>query len=200
MLDLFPSREAGRFGRRQKRVRGARIPVTVVTGFLGAGKTTLIRRFLATPEGEGTAVIINEFGSVGIDDALVRGSTDEVTLLGNGCLCCNTRSDLQVALRNLIAEREQGTVPQFKRILIETSGLADPGPILQTFATDRALGGEFHVEVVVTMVDAVGGRDTLAWSAEARKQAILADRLVVSKIDLAGADATDRLIERLRLL
>jgi G3E family GTPase len=200
LLDLFPSREAGRFGRRLKRTRGAKIPVTVVTGFLGAGKTTLVRRFLATPEGEGTAVVINEFGSVGIDDALVRGSTDEVTLLGNGCLCCNTRSDLQIALRNLVAEREQGTLPQFKRILIETSGLADPGPILQTFATDRALGGEFHVEVVVTMVDAAGGLETLEWSAEARKQAILADRLVVSKTDLAGAQATDRLIARLRAL
>jgi hypothetical protein len=171
LLDLFPSREAGRFGRRLKHTRGAKIPVTVVTGFLGAGKTTLVRRFLATPEGEGTAGVINEYGSVGIDDALVRGSTDEVTLLGNGCLCCNTRSDLQIALRNLVAEREQGTVPYFKRILIETSGLADPGPILQTFATDRALGGEFHVEVVVTMVDATGGLRTLDWSAEARKQA-----------------------------
>jgi G3E family GTPase len=204
LLDLFPSRDAGPFGRRLKRARGARIPVTVVTGFLGAGKTTLVRRFLATPEGEGTAVVINEFGSVGIDDALVRGSTDDVTLLGNGCLCCNTRSDLQIALRNLVAEREHGTVPQFRRIMIETSGLADPGPILQTFATDRALGGEFHVEVVVTMVDAVGGLGTLEWSAEARKQAILADRLVVSKTDLAKkqkkSQATDRLIDRLRQL
>ena len=200
MLDLFPSRDAGRFGRRLKRVRGARIPVTIVTGFLGAGKTTLVRRFLATPEGEGTAVIINELGSVGIDDALVRGSTDQVTLLGNGCLCCNTRSDLQIALRNLVAERDQGRLPQFKRILIETSGLADPGPILQTFATDRALGGEFHVEVVVTMVDAASGLDTLAWSAEARKQIILADRLVVSKTDLAKKRAVERLTARLRAL
>src|ERR1700716_3175352 len=200
MLDLFPSREAGRFRRRLKRVRGARIPVTVVTGFLGAGKTTLVRRFLATPEGEGTAVVINEFGSVGIDDALVRGSIDEVTLLGNGCLCCNTRSDLQIALRNLVAEREHGKVPQFKRILIETSGLADPGPILQTFATDRALGGEFHAEVVVTMVDAATGLDTLGWSAEARKQAILADRLVISKTDLAKQRSVERLTARPRAL
>src|SRR5215813_13846444 len=200
MLDLFPSRDAGRFGRRLKRARGARIPVTVVTGSLGAGKTTLVRRFLATPEGAGTAVVINEFGSVGIDDALVRGSTDDVTLLGNGCLCCNTRSDLQNALRNLVAERAQGTLPQFTRILIETSGLADPGPILQTFATDRALGGEFHVEVVVSVVDAAGGHDTLKWSAEARKQIILADRLVVAKTDLAKAQALKRLTARLTAL
>jgi G3E family GTPase len=200
MLDLFPSREAGRFGRRLKRARGAKIPVSVVTGFLGAGKTTLLRRFLAKPEGEGTAVVINEFGSVGIDDALVRASSDDVTLLGNGCLCCNTRSDLQNALRNLVAERAQGRLPQFRRIVIETSGLADPGPILQTFATDRALGSQFHVEVVVAVVDAVGGLDTLAWSPEARKQVILADRLVVTKSDLAKAQAVEELARRLRAL
>src|SRR5215212_10395063 len=200
MLDLFPSRDAGPFGRRLKHARGGKIPVTVITGFLGAGKTTLLRRFLASAEGEGSALIINEFGSVGIDDALVRGSSDEVTLLGNGCLCCNTRSDLQIALRNLVAERAQGTVPQFKRILIETSGLADPGPILQTFTTDRALGAEFHAEVVVTMVDAATGLDTLEWSAEARKQAILADRLVISKTDLAKRRGVERLTARLREL
>jgi G3E family GTPase len=200
LIDLFPSRDAGPFGRRRKHVRGARIPVTIVTGFLGAGKTTLLRRFLASAEGEGTAVVINEFGSAGIDDALVRGSTEEVTLLGNGCLCCNARSDLQIALRGLVAEREQGRVPQFRRILIETSGLADPGPILQTFATDRALGGEFHVEVLLAMVDAVVGLDTLDWSAEARKQIILADRVVISKCDLAAAPSVDRVIERLHFL
>jgi len=200
MLDLFPSRDAGPFGRRLKRARGARLPVTVVTGFLGAGKTTLVRRFLATPECAGTAVVINEFGSVGIDDALLRASTDEVTLLGNGCLCCNTRFDLQIALRNLVAERAQGKVPRFQRILIETSGLADPGPILQTFATDRALGGEFHVEVVVTVIDASNGFDTLEWSAEARKQIILADRLVVTKTDLARRPAVGRLTARLSAL
>ena len=200
MLDLFPSREAGPFGRRLKHARGARIPVTIVTGFLGAGKTTLVRRFLATPEGAGTAVVINELGSVGIDDALVRTSTDAVTLLGNGCLCCNTRSDLQIALRRLVAEREQGTLPQFRRILIETSGLADPGPILATFATDRALGGEFFVEVAVTMVDVTNVVDTLEWSAEARKQIILADRLVISKADLAGEQAVERLNRRLDAL
>ena len=172
----------------------------MVTGFLGAGKTTLLRRFLATPQGNGTAVIINEFGAVGIDDALLRASADETVLLGNGCLCCNMRSDLQMALRRLVADRERGTVPMFGRVVIETSGLADPGPILQTFATDRALGGEFYVEVVLAVVDAVGGLETLEWSAEARKQVILADRLVVTKADLAETQLIERLGERLRAL
>ncbi len=199
-LDLFQSREAGPFGRRQKRARGARLPVTVVTGFLGAGKTTLVRRFLTTPEGRNTAVIINEYGAVGIDDALVRGTAEQVALLGNGCVCCTTRSDLQVALRHLVMERERGTVPPFDRVLIETSGLADPAPILQTFSTDRALGGEFFIEVVVTAIDAVGGLKTLDWSVEARKQAILADRLVITKTDVAEEDAAERLAARLREL
>jgi G3E family GTPase len=200
MLDLFPSRDAGPFGRRQKRERGARIPVTVITGFLGAGKTTLLRRFLASPEGAGTAVIVNEFGAVGIDDVLVRESADETVLLGNGCVCCIARSDLQLALRRLVFDREHGAVPPFGRMVIETSGLADPGPILQTFSTDRALGGEFHIDVVLAVVDAVSGEGNLETAAEARKQAILADRLVISKSDLADAAAVERLTRRLQRL
>jgi G3E family GTPase len=200
MLDLFPSRAAGPFGRRQKRERGARIPVTVVTGFLGAGKTTLLRRFLAAPEGQGTAVIVNEFGAVGIDDALVRDSADETVLLGNGCVCCITRTDLQLALRRLVFDREHGTVPPFARVVIETSGLADPGPILQTFSTDRALGGEFHIDVVLAVVDAVTGESNLGGTAEARKQVILADRLVISKSDLAEPAAVERLTRHLQRL
>ncbi|MGH6771689.1 MAG: CobW family GTP-binding protein [Xanthobacteraceae bacterium] len=172
--------------------------MTVVTGFLGAGKTTLLKHFLGAPEGRGTAIIVNEFGAVGIDDALVRGASDETVLLGNGCVCCSTRTDLQLALRRLVFERERGQVPPFVRIVIETSGLADPGPILQTFSTDRALGSEFYIEVVVAVVDAAGGLATLEWSAEARKQVILADRIVVSKTDLASAQATEQLTERLR--
>jgi len=199
MLDLFPSREAGPFGRRLKRERGARIPATVVTGFLGAGKTTLIRRFLASPEGQGTAVIVNEFGAVGIDDALVRDAAEETILLGNGCLCCITRTDLQLALRRLLIDRERGVVPNFARVVIETSGLADPAPILQTFSTDRALGGEFHIDVLLAVVDAVNGEATLKNAAEARKQVILADRLIVSKSDLAatGLDSLRRHLQKL---
>src|SRR5487761_1903126 len=200
MNELFPSPAAGMFGRRLKRERGHRIPVTVITGFLGAGKTTLLRRFLATAEGKGTAVVVNEFGAAGIDDALVRPSADETVLLGNGCLCCITRTDLQQALRRMVIERERGEIPSFRRIVIETSGLADPSPILQTFATDRALGEVFHVEAVVTVVDAEAGGDTLTWSSEARRQAILADRLVITKTDIAGEGAAETLAAQLRAL
>ncbi len=200
MNELFPSPAAGRFGRRLKRARGARVPVTVITGFLGAGKTTLLKRFLGMPEGQGTAVVVNEFGATGIDDVLVRSSADETVLLGNGCLCCITRTDLQQALRRMVIERGRGELPDFKRIVIETSGLADPSPILQTFATDRALGSVFHVDAVVTVIDAVTGGDTLAWSVEARKQVILADRLVITKTDIAGEGASGTLAVQLRAL
>jgi G3E family GTPase len=198
--ELFRSPAAGRFGRRQKHARGAKIPVMVLTGFLGAGKTMLLKRFLDTPEGQGSAVVVNEFGAVGIDDSLVRASADETVLLGNGCLCCITRSDLQQTLRRMVVERERGQMADFRRVVIETSGLADPSPILQTFATDRALGDMFAVEVLVTVVDAVAGGETLEWSAEARKQAVLADRLVITKTDIAGEGAAEALSARLRAL
>jgi G3E family GTPase len=167
--------------------------VTIVTGFLGAGETTLVQRFMKTPEGRGTALVVNEFGAEGIDDALLRESSDEVTLLGNGCLCCNTRTDLQITLRKLVADRDAHKIPHFKRVLIETSGLADMSPILQTFSTDRALGAEFAVEVVLAVVDAVSGLKNLEKAPEARKQAILADRIVISKSDIADSKAVKRL-------
>ena len=188
MNSPFPSPTSGPFGRRLKRARGAKAPVTVLTGFLGAGKTTLLKRFLETPEGAGTAVVINEFGAVGIDDALVRSSADETVLLGNGCLCCVSRTDLQETLRALVIERTRGELPDFKRIVIETSGLADPSPILQTFSTDRALGEAFYLELVVTVADAATGVATLEWSPEARKQAILADRIIITKTDITNSE------------
>jgi G3E family GTPase len=198
-MQLFASRTTGPFGRRQRRARGARVPVTIVTGFLGAGKTTLVRRFLETPEGHGTAVVVNEFGAVGIDDALLRSSAEETVLLGNGCLCCSTRSDLQAALARLLAERTRGTIPDFRRVVIETSGLADPAPILQTFASDRALGAEFAIEAVIAVVDAATGMGNLTRAPEARRQVVLADRLVLSKTDIA-ADAVAPLRDRLATL
>ena len=200
MNDLFRSPDAGLFGRRLRQARGARIPVIVVTGFLGAGKTTLVKNFIESEAGHGTAIVVNEFGAAGIDDALLRSSADETVLLGNGCLCCNVRSDLQVALGKLVTDRERGLIPYFKRVVIETSGLADPGPILRTFATDRALGGEYYVDAVIAAADAVNGLSTLTEFPEARRQAIVADTIVVTKTDLASPDRCHDLIAKLRSL
>ena len=197
---LFGGRDASLFGRRQKRPRGTRLPVVAVTGFLGSGKTTLIRALLDKPEGSGTAVVVNEYGEIGIDHALLRSSSDATVLLGNGCLCCNVRSDLQETLRALFADRARGAVPSFVRVIIETSGLADPGPVLQTFATDRALGREFHLQALVCVVDAVAGETNFERMPEARKQVALADRIVVTKSDLADTGDTERLVERIATL
>ena len=159
--------------------------MSIVTGFLGAGKTTLIRALLESPEGANTALIINEYGEVGIDNALLRASSDATVLLGNGCLCCLARSDLQETLRALFADRARGAVPSFQRVVIETSGLADPGPLLQTFASDRALGQEFHLQAMIAVIDAPNGARNLASAPEAREQIALADRIVLTKADLA---------------
>jgi G3E family GTPase len=127
-------------------------------------------------------------------------SSDVTVLLGNGCLCCNVRTDLQETLRGLFIDRARGAVPSFERVVIETSGLADPGPILQTFATDRALGREFHLQALVSVVDAVGGEDNIERMPEAKKQVALADRIVLTKTDLADAVRTERLVERIASL
>jgi len=182
---LFAGSTAGRFGRAQRRPRGTRIPVSIVTGFLGAGKTTLIRTLLDSPAGANTAIVVNEFGEIGIDNALLRGSSDATVLLGNGCVCCLMRSDLQESLHMLVADRTRGAVPSFERVIIETSGLADPGPLLQTFASDRALGEEFHLQALVTVIDAPNGARNLASAPEAREQVALADRIILTKSDLA---------------
>jgi G3E family GTPase len=197
---LFGGKDASLFGRRQKRPRGPRLPVVAVTGFLGAGKTTLIRAFLDKPEGAGTAVVVNEFGEIGIDDALLRSSSDTTVLLGNGCLCCNMRSDLQETLRSLFADRARGAVPSFERVVIETSGLADPGPVLQTFGTDRGLGREFYLQALICVIDAVTGAGNIERMPEARKQLALADRIVVTKSDLANGATNERLMELIRPL
>ncbi|MGA8760726.1 MAG: GTP-binding protein [Stellaceae bacterium] len=197
---LFAGQDASPFGRRQRRARGPRLPVIAVTGFLGSGKTTLIRALLARPEGANTAIVVNEFGEIGIDQALLRSSSDVTALLGNGCLCCNVRTDLQETLRTLFADRARGAVPSFERVIIETSGLADPGPVLQTFATDRALGREFYLQGLITIVDCVSGADNLARMPEARKQVALADHIILTKSDLADAAAVRDLTAKIATL
>jgi len=165
------------------------IPLTLLTGFLGSGKTTLLRRALAAREFADTAVVINEIGAVAIDHYLVDFALGDVVELPGGCLCCALREDLAATLRSLIERRERGDIRAFRRLIVETSGLADPGPILFTLGTDPMLDERLRLARVVTVVDAVTGAATLDRFAEAARQAAIADALIVSKTDLAPFDA-----------
>jgi len=174
------------------------IPVTVLTGFLGAGKTTLLNRVLKHPDMAGSAVLINEFGEIGLDHLLVEKLDEDTVLLNAGCLCCTIRGDLQRALRDLALKAEAGH--DIRRVLIETTGLADPAPILQTLMSDPVALRSFRLDGVVTVVDAVLGAATLDAQIEAVKQAAVADRLILSKTDIASADQISALEARLRAL
>jgi G3E family GTPase len=162
-----------------------KLPVTLITGFLGSGKTTLIRRLLTHPDMNRVAVVINEIGEIGIDNDLVVTSSENVSLLANGCLCCTVRTDLQETLRELFGQRRAGQIADFDRVVIETTGLADPAPVIQTLASDTMLGAQYRLDGVVTLVDAVNGADQLAHQPEAAKQVAVADLLVITKEDLA---------------
>jgi G3E family GTPase len=174
------------------------IPLTLLTGFLGSGKTTLLRRALAAPEFFDTAVVINEVGEISIDHYLVDFALGDVVELPGGCLCCAVREDLAVTLRRLIERRDRGAIRAFRRLVVETSGLADPGPILFTLGTDPMLDRRVRLARVATVVDAVAGAATLDRFAEAARQAAIADALVVSKTDLAPV--SDALAARLEAL
>src|SRR5262249_13312655 len=174
--------------RRCDAVGGFMIPVLLLTGFLGSGKTTLLGHLLRQQDFARTAVIINEFGEIGLDHELVEKSDDSVVALSTGCLCCKVRGDLVETLADLLCRRDAGAVPPFTRVVIETSGLADPAPILQTLMTDATIGGRLVLDGVVTTVDAVNGAATLAREAISVKQVAVADRLVVTKSDLADAE------------
>ena len=165
------------------------IPVAVLTGFLGSGKTTLLARLLRDPAMARTAVIINEFGAIGLDHDLIETSDESFVQLSNGCLCCNVRSDLLLTLGDLAARRLAGTVPPFERVVIETTGLADPAPILHALMTDRGVCEQYALDGVVATVDTVAGLATLDRHPEALRQAAVADRLVLTKTDLPGAQA-----------
>jgi len=178
-----------------------RIPVTVLTGFLGSGKTTLLNKLLRRPELADTAVIINEFGEIGLDHLLVEKSDDEgMVTLNSGCLCCTVRGDLVRTMSELFLKRSKGEVTPFKRMVVETTGLADPAPILHTLMTDPLLASRYRLDGVVTTVDGVNGGSTLDNHEEAVKQAAVADRLLLTKVDIADAGPLEALKHRLQHL
>jgi G3E family GTPase len=176
------------------------IPVTLLTGFLGSGKTTVLNHVLKQPDMAETAVIVNEFGEIGIDHLLVESATDDVVLMNSGCLCCTVRGDIADTLLNLFVGRASGKVPHFRRVVIETTGLADPAPILHTLISDPLIAARYTLDGVVATVDAVNGSGTLDRQPEAVKQAAVADRLLLTKADLAEPAAAAALQARLRAL
>ena len=167
------------------------IPVNIVTGFLGSGKTTLLQRLLSDPSQKDTAVLVNEFGEVGLDHQLLQSVTDNTLVMENGCVCCAVHGDLQESLRTLFAQR--GDVPAFKRVVIETSGLADPVPIAYTILSDSVLQYHFRLGNIITTVDAVNGPGQIDEFEEPAKQIAVADRLIITKSDLADPDQVDSL-------
>jgi G3E family GTPase len=171
-ISLTPSQVAGK------------LPVTVITGFLGSGKSTLVKRLLKRPEMNRVAVIVNEFGEVGIDNELISEVSENMNLLSNGCLCCTVRTDLEETLRELFIKRRAGEIIDFTRVVIETSGMADPTPVVHTLLTDGMVFSRYRLDGVVTLIDAVNGPGQLKDFAEAGKQVALADCMIITKSDL----------------
>ena len=175
-----------------------RIPLAVLTGFLGSGKTTLLNRLLSEPSMHDTAVIVNEFGEIGIDHLLVASVADDIVLLASGCVCCSAGEDLGGALASLLARRSDGVLPPFQRIVLETTGIADPGPVLQRILSDESIAAQIRIQAVVTVVDAVFGDASITRHTECASQVAMANRLVISKLDLAPRGQVDSLLVRLR--
>ncbi|MCZ2497905.1 GTP-binding protein [Xylophilus sp. Kf1] len=174
------------------------IPATILTGFLGSGKTTLLKRLLSENHGMKIAVIENEFGEENIDnDILVSESTEQIVQMSNGCVCCTIREDLREALQLLAAKKRKGLL-DFDRVVIETTGLADPGPVAQTFFMDEEIAESYLLDSILTLVDAKHAPQQLNDRQEARRQVGFADQLFISKTDLVSADETDALIHRLK--
>ncbi len=177
-----------------------KIPVTLVTGFLGSGKTTLISKLLLHPDMRRVAVVINEIGEIGIDHDLVTLSSENITLLANGCICCSVRTDLQETLRDLFAQRRVGEVFDFDRVIVETTGLADPAPVVQTLASDTLLAAHYRLDGLITLVDGLHGVSQIDQQTEAVKQIAIADKILVTKTDLTSADHLETLCGRIRQL
>ena len=176
-----------------------RLPVTLLTGFLGAGKTTLLNAIIAQPTGPKIAIIVNEFGEAGLDHDLIETVDEEVVLMKSGCLCCSIRGDLSRTLQDLAARKQENRLT-FDRVVIETTGLADPAPILHTFLVDPYLAPNFRIDGVVAVVDAATGPDTLDRQFEAVSQVAMADLLVLSKADLVSQNTLEAFKTRLRSL
>jgi len=175
-----------------------RFPISVITGFLGSGKTTLLNQLLQHAAMQRAAVVINEFGNVGIDHLLVRAATEDIVLMDNGCLCCTIRGDMVVTLQELLRKRERGEIPQFDRIVMETTGLADPAPIIHTLLNDEDLKGLLYLDNVITTVDGVYGLQQLDLHYETVKQSAVADVLIITKTDLVEPSHLLALTQRLQ--
>jgi len=173
------------------------IPVSLLTGFLGSGKTTVLNHVLHHPAMEKSAVIVNEFGEIGLDHELTVSGNEDMVLLNSGCLCCTVRGDLVNTLRDLMMLRLREDVPSFERILIETTGLADPAPILHTLMSDQLVTNYFRLDGVITTVDAVNGQETLDRQFESVKQAAVADRILITKSDMVEPSVVTALEARL---
>lgn len=181
-------------------MQDARLPVTLFTGFLGSGKTTLLNRLIRTPAFAKSAVIINELGEIAVDQLLVDSPDEQLMVLDNGCICCSARGDLAGALRKLaLAHRSQGS-PPFDRVLVETTGVADPVPLMETLCEDQHMVSEFRAHGVVTTVDSVNALEQLDTFAEPAKQVAIADRLLITKTDLAESARIERVEAALRAL
>ena len=176
------------------------IPVAVLTGFLGSGKTTLLNRLIGDPALKDALVLINEFGEIGLDHHLVQAVDAEMVVMASGCLCCTIQSDLAKTLRQMALKRVRGEISAFKRVVIETTGLADPAPIIHTLMEDPLIGAHYRLDGVISTVDAVNGSATLDRQVEAVKQAAVADRIVLTKTDLADDATGERIRSRLRQL
>ncbi|WP_282611364.1 GTP-binding protein [Pelagibius sp. Alg239-R121] len=178
-----------------------RLPISVLTGFLGSGKTTILNYLIQQPALSRALVLINEFGEIGLDHDLVAHSKDDVVIeMSSGCLCCTIRSDLVNTLRSLFLRRVRGEISEFDRVVIETTGLADPVPILHTIMTDPLIAARYRLDGVITAVDAATGQQTLDRQIESVKQVAVADRLLITKTDLIDFDALHKLQNRLRIL
>ena len=177
-----------------------KIPITVITGFLGSGKTTLISQLVRHPDMRRVALVINEVGEIGIDHDLVTMSSENISLLANGCICCSVRTDMQETLRDLFAKRRVGEIFDFDRVIIETTGLADPAPVLQTLVSDSLLEAQFRLDGVATLVDAVNAYQLLKEIPEAVKQVAIADQLFLTKTDLATPEMIHQITTELQAL